>query len=589
MKRLLTLLIVLTLVGMLCFVLSACIEHKHSGGTATCATKALCTECGESYGEPLPHDYEAATCTEPKSCKNCPYTVGDPLGHNYADKVCTRCNKDQLSIGLEYALNADGESYSVTGIGSCTDTAISINDNYEGLPVTGIGEYAFAGCTSLTDIRLPDTVKSIGNYVFSGCTSLTSIQIPDGVTSIGNGAFYNCYALTSIEIPEFVTYIGAFAFSGCYKLVEVINRSSLEILAGSEDYGFVAYYSFEVHNGETKTGNVDDYLFYTYDGVNYLLGYIGSDTELILPENYRGEMYEIYEYAFYRCHTFTDIVISEGVSGIGDYAFYDCYGITSIAIPESIADIGNEAFLGCKKLYEVINRSSLEIVVGSKEYGYLAYYAIEVHNNESKIDNLDNCLFYTYNGVNYLLRYMGNDTDLILPESYRGETYEIYDYAFYERHGLLSVVISEGVTGIGYEAFYRCLDLKNVVILEGVTNIGDRAFMECFSLKSIEISDSVTSIGNSVFRYCQTLTSIVIPNGVTAIGYKSFEDCRSLESIVIPESVTKIGDRAFAFCYNLSDVYYSGTENQWSRIRIVSNDLDSTCATIHYNCVLAGQ
>lgn len=58
--------------------------------------------------------------------------------------------------------------------------------------------WAFAYCSSLTSINIPDSVTSIGANAFSGCRSLTSINIPDGVTSIGEGAFSGCSALTDI-------------------------------------------------------------------------------------------------------------------------------------------------------------------------------------------------------------------------------------------------------------------------------------------------------------------------------------------------------------------------------------------------------
>ncbi|MCD7782890.1 MAG: leucine-rich repeat domain-containing protein, partial [Firmicutes bacterium] len=79
----------------------------------------------------------------------------------------------------------------------------------------GIANYAFEGCTSLTSVTIPDSVKTIGGGAFSGCASLTSITIPDGVTTIGEYAFYGCESLTSITIPDSVTHIGAYAFWGC--------------------------------------------------------------------------------------------------------------------------------------------------------------------------------------------------------------------------------------------------------------------------------------------------------------------------------------------------------------------------------------
>ena len=54
---------------------------------------------------------------------------------------------------------------------------------------TSIGHFAFAYCSSLTSLTLPNSVTSIGERAFSGCSSLTSINIPNSVTSIGCSSF----------------------------------------------------------------------------------------------------------------------------------------------------------------------------------------------------------------------------------------------------------------------------------------------------------------------------------------------------------------------------------------------------------------
>lgn len=84
-----------------------------------------------------------------------------------------------------------------------------------------IGDSAFAGCSNLTSIIIPDSVISIGNYAFQDCTMLTSIRIPHNVTSIGIGAFSFCNSLRGITIPNNVTHIGSDAFFGCENLTSI--------------------------------------------------------------------------------------------------------------------------------------------------------------------------------------------------------------------------------------------------------------------------------------------------------------------------------------------------------------------------------
>ena len=189
---------------------------------------------------------------------------------------------EKPSEGLAFELNHDG-TYSVSGIGTCTDTEIVIPSTYNGKRVTSIKESAFANCTSLTSVVIPNSVTSIGNnaflncssltsitlpfvgkvangtknthfgYIFgassytenkkfvpsslktvvitggviirdsafSGCNGLTSIVLPDSATSIDSHAFQHCNNLTSITIPESVTSIDSKVFYACNKLVSI--------------------------------------------------------------------------------------------------------------------------------------------------------------------------------------------------------------------------------------------------------------------------------------------------------------------------------------------------------------------------------
>lgn len=119
-------------------------------------------------------------------------------------------------------------------------TEIVIPDN-----VTGIGDAAFSGYSSLASITIPDSVTSIRFGTFANCDSLASITIPDSVTSIGDGAFYDCSSLANVYYngtEESWNNIKIGSYNSCltdatihYKQGEYrINEITIKDMSGSE-------------------------------------------------------------------------------------------------------------------------------------------------------------------------------------------------------------------------------------------------------------------------------------------------------------------------------------------------------------------
>ena len=529
-KRLTPTFIGVTESGVKCNIPASCGENaywSYSNGTLTISGSGEMNYCTSLY---IPwEEYKS----EIKSVviENGITTIGD-----YAFKYCSGLT----SVTIPNSVTSIG-GYAFDG---CTGlTSITIPNS-----VTTIGGCAFDGCTGLTSITIPNSVTTIGSSAFCGCTGLTSIEISNSVTSIGIQAFYNCSALTSITIPNSVTTIGSSAFYGCSGLTSIVVDSGNSIYDSSEGCNAIIETATNtliagckntiIPNSVTTIG---DYAFYNCRGL----------TSIEIPNS----VTTIGGCAFYNCTGLTSVTIPNSVTSIGDYAFYGCRGLTSVTIGNSVTTIGREAFYYCNNLKTVYNNSSLNIVAGSTDNAYVAYYADKVIAADGSFFEIVNGFqFQVLNGLNTLYGYVGNSSKITLPADYNGENYIIGSRAFYRCSDLTSVTISNGVTSIGEDAFFGCSGLTSITIPNSVTSIGDYAFYDCTGLTSIEIPNSVTTIGRGAFYGCSGLTSITIPNSVTTIGSSAFIDCSSLTSIDIPNSVTSIKWKVFSGCSSLTSV-----------------------------------
>ncbi len=160
--------------------------------------------------------------------------------------LCTSCKKENSIV---FDIIDGKKEYRVVSIEELNDGNIIIPSEYNGLPVTEIGERAFAGESKVVSVYIPDSVVVIGEQAFDDCrnlesirlpqylevipagmtrnTSIETITIPDSVKRIESRAF--CTArIKDIVIPDSVEYIGYEAFYFCGNLETVTIGSNIQ-------------------------------------------------------------------------------------------------------------------------------------------------------------------------------------------------------------------------------------------------------------------------------------------------------------------------------------------------------------------------
>lgn len=366
-----------------------------------------------------------------------------------------------------------------------------------------IGNSAFSRSQNLTDITIPNGVKSIGDHAFYSCTNLQSITIPGGVTQIGAGAFYYCQNLTSINLPQNITEIGYQTFYHCDKLTNVNIPESVTNIGNWAFYYCIGLTEVKIPDSITSIGSKAFYECNNITTINIPTSAteIGDSafsgcskiTSITIPD----KVTKIGNSAFYACHKLTDLTISDGVTEIGAKAFYNCIGLTSVTIPNSVITIGDGAFALCTKMKE-----------------FKGKYA----------DENGRCLII--------------DNSIVAYANLSGTEY----------------TIPYGTTTIRNSAFYYCENLRSVTIPDSVTEIGNMAFQTCSHLADVYcLSTTPPVIYNVTFGYGYDNMAVYVPAESLEL-YKAADYWKDLKLI-------GIGGETDKFSWFNPDQYITYVEN----------------------------
>ena len=218
----------------------------------------VCKDCNDlEWKQDKVHNYivsgTPATCVseglEIKTCATCNDVVESvlPMGHNAdANGVCGTCAKQV--IGTEGIVYENKGEYAIVSTYTGNTANVVIAEEFEGLPVTQIGNFAFSAIASdpgshidlagiVTSIKMPNTITEIGTNAFAGLTSVETITLSSNLQKIGNWAFNTCSKLTGLDLPVGLKSIGDNAFRKAFK-----EGATLELPEGLESIGATAFY-----------------------------------------------------------------------------------------------------------------------------------------------------------------------------------------------------------------------------------------------------------------------------------------------------------------------------------------------------------
>ena len=239
--------------------------------------------------------------------------------------------------------------------------------------VTSIGNYAFYQATLLAEVTIPESVTDIGANAFYGCRKLGDVVIPNSVTVINESAFGDCDSLVSITIPGSVTSIGSDAFALC------ANIESITLSNGIQSIGTRAFHyceSLKRINIPSSLISIEKGAFsscsklkevYIDDIASYLA--VAFEANTSVPTYYRANLY-------INNQLVEDLVIPEGVAGIGSYAFYACQSLKSVTIPEGVTYIGGSAFYNCSNLKSITIPASVTSISSSSFSNIASDYTV---------------------------------------------------------------------------------------------------------------------------------------------------------------------------------------------------------------------
>ena len=497
-------------------------------------------------------------------------------------------------------------------------SSVTFNDELKYL-----GANSFYGCTSLTDVELPNSVVELGMAAFNGCTSLSSVTLSSGLTVIEEHTFEGCSSLTDIVIPNNITNIRSSSFSQCTSLSSLtLSEGLLEIEEGCINGCFnlksltfpSTFSAFTYGQAMFSNTGVESVTFLnpTPPIVSYGRGSIGDVfvgasqlTKIYVPcdalmtyknawasegtwltnklhpiqgscpyptydfvveykYNYQGQDYDYTRRASDCPSSDPDasILLEKETTIFANCIYVSNFNrlINNVTVGDAVNIISNNCFKGWSGLTEASISMDVNTIYGG---------AFQDCPNLKRVN-----LYAITPPSLYSSRtpFSGSTNCLIyVPcsalDAYRNSS----DWSY------LRSRIRPMDEFCPVEGKYRLTlnDLTTVTAAcdaSSAVTSGEVMVHYYDSLVSASIGECATSIGTMAFNDCKKLSDVIIGDNVTSISNGAFNYCTSLTTCTIGSGVISIGQSAFSNCTNLKTLTIP------SGVNIIGNYAFSNCS-----------
>ncbi len=515
----------------------------------------------------------------------------------YAYKVLNLPNGSVVDNYVFSVINSENTLCGYIG----EDVELHLPNNFKGESYV-IGSSAFARCSKVINVTIPNGVTSIGEYAFYNCRSLTSISIPNSVTSIGKGAFSYCTSLRNLFIEDGETPLALGyndssegLFYDCPLDTVYLGRNL--VYDTSRERGYSPFYKCGIVSVTIGDGvsEMEENAFLECSKLSKVhISDIIAWCKIKFKERTSNPLYYAH-HLYLNGQEVQDLLIPNEIINIENWTFAGCQGLASVIIHNNVTNVGTGTFGECNLDYLVVgtnvqniggyNSTPTKVVwltnTPPKGYsnlsGTINYVSNENYNNDYRTKVVYKYLssFFESDGIVYvpvnpsartcdaISRYgMHSATSITIPEkvNYKNIAMSVNNlmpYACCDWDSLHNVTISCNGE-IKYNAFANCSNLTDITMDGMISTIGSRAFYDCQNLSSIVLSDSIKTIGSYAFYNNKHLPQIALPMALESIGESCFSGCDSIAEITIPSNVGSIGNYAFQGCKNLSDVIIEG-------------------------------